>query len=693
MQTNATPLQPEAFNKIPIKWVGNATIYMRDVADVRLGGPPKINAVPVDVIQSMLFVVTKSGVGESTTCLLQRTASRAGRFCNVASGAASRLREGCRRASAPMAEAAERQKHTNLVLLSFLIMTKPLASHCLLQGRTDREGGAPGSSAAVPLLPFPACCFGRGCNADSIQTSPRMLQAWNLAIQVTYRSPFVHAAGGIHEQPFVNDACRRARSHRADQSEVSVALRSQPRRVVRANAARRDDADWYRRVRADRIWTALARVQAELNQFIDIVGEGVYASMPKGFRDFIAESEQPCGAQCIVCVCGVAFARRDNVEIAAAMALMSRDTVGTRLFYLENVVLLTICFERGKVERADEKGEAKFDPALADEAADGSNNRLQDRKRPLYCLAGTARNDSRFKRAGMTGSDTENVNIAIARNYNAVVYDPAPNELLNLQNIIRVMAVEGETSYPRDMLDLGCGTGAQLENFANSVPGNLVGADISSEACKIARKRLSAYGSRATIFCADLLTLDEKQLGEFDMISCIGVVYVTPFEVQEKILTLAGRCLRPSGVAIISYYAGTIAIIKEKLYRYLRRIAFGLSPDRAIEKARIELVTIARKSQPNPSLLEVINETVCLDDVTFFHEVLNHFFYAMQTTTIEKTLATYELEFVGYLGRDIKGFEIGNNSQHRAMIADAIDLQRGGYRYAVFARYPHRRLG
>ncbi len=61
VQTNATPLQVDSFNNIPIKRVGNATIYMRDVADVRLGGPPQVNAVLVDGKQSVLIVVMKSG--------------------------------------------------------------------------------------------------------------------------------------------------------------------------------------------------------------------------------------------------------------------------------------------------------------------------------------------------------------------------------------------------------------------------------------------------------------------------------------------------------------------------------------------------------------------------------------------------------------------------------------------------------
>jgi hypothetical protein len=81
---------------------------------------------------------------------------------------------------------------------------------------------------------------------------------------------------------------------------------------------------------------AFATLRAELDQVIDRVGEGVYASMTSGLRQFIDESDPAVWSQCIVCVCGVAFGRRDNVEIAAAMALMGRDAVGTRLLYLEN---------------------------------------------------------------------------------------------------------------------------------------------------------------------------------------------------------------------------------------------------------------------------------------------------------------------------------------------------------------------
>lgn len=61
VQTNAAPLNVDDFNNLPIKRVGNATIFLRDVADVQLSGPPQLNAVLVEGKQSVILVVMKSG--------------------------------------------------------------------------------------------------------------------------------------------------------------------------------------------------------------------------------------------------------------------------------------------------------------------------------------------------------------------------------------------------------------------------------------------------------------------------------------------------------------------------------------------------------------------------------------------------------------------------------------------------------
>jgi multidrug efflux pump subunit AcrB len=61
VQTNATPRAIDTFNSIPIKQVGNAVVYLRDVAWVHAGGPPQTNLVLVKGHQAVLIVIMKSG--------------------------------------------------------------------------------------------------------------------------------------------------------------------------------------------------------------------------------------------------------------------------------------------------------------------------------------------------------------------------------------------------------------------------------------------------------------------------------------------------------------------------------------------------------------------------------------------------------------------------------------------------------
>lgn len=88
--------------------------------------------------------------------------------------------------------------------------------------------------------------------------------------------------------------------------------------------------------RAGEFRAALEKVQPELERVLTAVGEAVYESVVAGLKQFAAESEPAAWQSCLVGVCGVGFARRDNIEIAAAMSLMGREALGTRLLYFEN---------------------------------------------------------------------------------------------------------------------------------------------------------------------------------------------------------------------------------------------------------------------------------------------------------------------------------------------------------------------
>ncbi|QHI95917.1 MMPL family transporter [Aristophania vespae] len=61
VHSNSAPMDLEAFNKMPLKQVGNSVVYLRDVAWVHKGGPPQTNAVFVRGQQAVMIVIMKSG--------------------------------------------------------------------------------------------------------------------------------------------------------------------------------------------------------------------------------------------------------------------------------------------------------------------------------------------------------------------------------------------------------------------------------------------------------------------------------------------------------------------------------------------------------------------------------------------------------------------------------------------------------
>jgi len=61
VDTNGSPRTIAELNGLPIKTIGNSTIYVRDVANVRDGFPPQTNIVRVDGSRAVLQSILKSG--------------------------------------------------------------------------------------------------------------------------------------------------------------------------------------------------------------------------------------------------------------------------------------------------------------------------------------------------------------------------------------------------------------------------------------------------------------------------------------------------------------------------------------------------------------------------------------------------------------------------------------------------------
>jgi ubiquinone/menaquinone biosynthesis C-methylase UbiE len=108
-----------------------------------------------------------------------------------------------------------------------------------------------------------------------------------------------------------------------------------------------------------------------------------------------------------------------------------------------------------------------------------------------------------------------------------------------------------ETKTELKILDLGCGVGFWVTEFAFLGFKNLFAADLTTTALDLTKKRLELFG-----YSAELSQQNAEQMtfenNEFDYINCQGVIHHTPnteLAVQE-----IARVLKPGGTGSISVY-------------------------------------------------------------------------------------------------------------------------------------------
>jgi 2-polyprenyl-3-methyl-5-hydroxy-6-metoxy-1,4-benzoquinol methylase len=121
------------------------------------------------------------------------------------------------------------------------------------------------------------------------------------------------------------------------------------------------------------------------------------------------------------------------------------------------------------------------------------------------------------------------------------------------------------------VLDLGCGIGFWVSEFAMRGLNNLYAADLTDQALKLTQKRLDAYGLRAELSQqnAECMTFESDS---FDHVNCQGVIHHTP-DTEATIAEIA-RVLKSAGTASISvYYRNPIL----KLWPYLRWLGWPLA--------------------------------------------------------------------------------------------------------------------
>lgn len=290
-----------------------------------------------------------------------------------------------------------------------------------------------------------------------------------------------------------------------------------------------------------------------------------------------------------------------------------------------------------------------------------------------------------------TPDHVRNINAGIARAYDDVPYDPPASPGLDAEHVFALAARYGLGRDHRaiDVLDLGCGTGAQVERAAGLTTGRVVGTDLSQSACTRATARIQSFGARCKVMCADVLDLTADNLGQFDLIYHVGVLYVTPPEVQRHLLDLIGRCLKPGGAAVISYYAGTMPLLMAGLHNILRGSADPAAPPQdRIRAARAQIQTIAnviaRAGGDQRLMTGVLQQVYSANDTIFFHEMLNRSFAALSTAALEAALGVHGVHFLNWM--QPAPFDAKAGPRERAAMADAYALGSGGYFYGVFGK-------
>lgn len=283
------------------------------------------------------------------------------------------------------------------------------------------------------------------------------------------------------------------------------------------------------------------------------------------------------------------------------------------------------------------------------------------------------------------------LNKLIAGNYDLVPYDEPASPGLDPEHVFALAARYGAKRDARniDVLDLGCGTGAQLERTAELTTGKIVGTDLSQTAYVKAVARTARFGSRCRFMCADFLDLEADDLGTFDLIYHVGVLYVTPPPVQRYLLNLIADCLKPGGLAVISYYAGTVPLLMAGLHKVLRASADNAeSPAEQVRTARAQIRvianTIARQAGDHRLMSGVLQQVAATQDTVFFHEMLNQSFGTLTTSALELALGARGVHFLNWM--QPAPFEDGASPKARAMMADAYAFAGGGYFYGVFQK-------
>jgi methyltransferase-like protein/SAM-dependent methyltransferase len=175
--------------------------------------------------------------------------------------------------------------------------------------------------------------------------------------------------------------------------------------------------------------------------------------------------------------------------------------------------------------------------------------------------------------------------------YDDVPYDSHSYPQSHPARLATVAALFGLSPPPLDgcrVLEMGCASGGNLLPLALAYPDSrFVGVERSARQSALGRLLATELGlTNVEIRHGDILGISEAD-GLFDYIVCHGVYSWVPRPVQEAILAVCARNLRPGGVAYVSYntYPGwkQLGMLRDMMLFHARRFP---TPGQQVSQAR-----------------------------------------------------------------------------------------------------------
>ena len=118
------------------------------------------------------------------------------------------------------------------------------------------------------------------------------------------------------------------------------------------------------------------------------------------------------------------------------------------------------------------------------------------------------------------------------------------------RSTLRALRLCTELAPKPNILDIGCGTGAQTLTLAKNTDGRITATDLVSSLLSTVTERVAASGlqSRVTTRVADMSSLPFAD-GEFDLLWSEGAIYIIGFDTG---LAEWRRFLEPGGYLVVS---------------------------------------------------------------------------------------------------------------------------------------------